>query len=57
MSTRWERREAKREAKRRRIPKHGLGYVRLVQRVLHERGQEARRPPADRQPPAGPAAP
>jgi hypothetical protein len=43
MTTRWERRDAKREANRRRMPKHGLGYVRLVQRVLHERGQAARR--------------
>jgi hypothetical protein len=42
MDARWERRAARQEAQRRRIPKHGLGYVRLVQRLLKDRAARAR---------------
>lgn len=37
---RWERRERKKNAKRNRIPKHGLGYVRLIGEVIKEKGRK-----------------
>ena len=32
-SARWQRRAARQEAERRRVPKHGKGYVDLAQRI------------------------
>ena len=38
---RWQRRAARREAERRRMPKHGKAYVDLAQRMIARRATEA----------------
>ncbi len=39
---RWERRAARREAARRRMPKHGQRYAQLAQRMLARRAAEVK---------------
>lgn len=38
MAERWERREAKLKARKSRMPKHGLSYVRLATQEIAKRG-------------------
>ncbi len=40
-SARWQRRAARQEAERRRVPKHGKGYVDLARRMIARRAAEA----------------
>jgi hypothetical protein len=40
-SARWRRREVRREAERRRIPKHGKSYVKLAQQMIARRAAAA----------------
>jgi hypothetical protein len=40
-SARWQRRAARQEAERRRVPKHGRGYVDLAQRMILRRAADA----------------
>ena len=43
---RWQRRARRREAERRRMPKHGKSYADLAQRMIARRAADATRGPA-----------
>jgi hypothetical protein len=45
-SARWQRRAARQDAERRRMPKHGKGYVDLTQRMIARRASGAAGGPA-----------